>query len=88
MRTTVEIPDPRYRRLRAAAADRGMRGFSPLVEEAIEGYFERDRGAEGVSRRLEAAAGSWSEEDVAEWERARERAWKSWRSDPSSTPTS
>ena len=36
MRTTVEIPDEQYVALRTMAAERGIRGFSPLISEAIE----------------------------------------------------
>ena len=88
MRTTVEISDFTYRRLRSAANERGVRGFSPIVEEALDAYFERDSERDEVKRRLEAAAGSWSDEDVAEWELSREQAWQSWKTGPSSTPTS
>ena len=35
MRTTVEIPDEQYVALRTMAAERGIRGFSPLISEAI-----------------------------------------------------
>jgi metal-responsive CopG/Arc/MetJ family transcriptional regulator len=83
MRTTVELSDPLYRRLRAAAADRGMRGFSELVEEAVSSYLEREDERRDLVRAIEGAAGSWSEADVQEWERARDEAWASWPSDRS-----
>lgn len=87
MRTTIELSDRTYRRLRARAAERGMRGFSPIVEEAVEQLLER--GAEGVlASALAEAEGAWTDDDVAEWERAREEAWATWPSGRSSTPTS
>jgi hypothetical protein len=88
MRTTVELSDPLYRRLRAAAADRGMRGFSELVEEALSWYLEREDERRDLVRAIESAEGSWSEADVRDWERARDEAWASWPSDRSWTPTS
>ena len=42
MRTTIDIPDAQYASLRALAARRGMRGFSPLISEAIDLLLERE----------------------------------------------
>ncbi len=39
MRTTVEITDEQHRALSAIAQRRGIRGFSALVQEALEGYL-------------------------------------------------
>lgn len=36
MRTTVDIPDAQYVALRTMAAERGIRGFSPLISAAID----------------------------------------------------
>ena len=83
MRTTVELSDPLYRRLRAAAAERGLRGFSELVEEAVDSYLAREDERRDLVRAIEGAEGSWSEADVHEWERARDEAWASWPSDRS-----
>jgi hypothetical protein len=87
MRTTVELSDRTYTRLRARAAERGMRGFSAIVEEALDRFL--GQGGEGdLAAALAEAEGSWSESDVEEWEREREGAWATWPTDRSSTPTS
>ncbi len=39
MRTTVEISDEQHRALSAIAQRRGIRGFSVLVQEALDGYL-------------------------------------------------
>ncbi|MGH3786801.1 MAG: ribbon-helix-helix protein, CopG family [Pseudonocardiaceae bacterium] len=39
MRTTVEISDEQHRTLSALAQRRGLRGFSQLVQEALESYL-------------------------------------------------
>jgi predicted CopG family antitoxin len=83
MRTTVELSDAVYRRLRAAAAERGLRGFSELVEEALDSYLAREDEWRDLMRAIEQAQGSWSEADVRDWERARDHAWASWPSDRS-----
>lgn len=87
MRTTVELSDRTYTRLRARAAERGMRGFSVIVEEALERLLE-DGGKDSRSSALIEAEGAWSESDVREWERSRGEAWATWPSHQSSTQTS
>lgn len=77
MRTTIELSDRTYTRLRAAAAERGMRGFSSIVEEALERLFETPGGGDLLNA-LADAEGAWSQRDVEEWERAREEAWSTW----------
>jgi len=78
MRTTIELSDPVYRRLKSVAIDRGMRGFSPIVEEALSEYFRSELQRSRLTGAITAAEGAWSEEDVAEWEREREQAWATW----------
>lgn len=87
MRTTIELSDRTYAQLRARAAERGMRGFSAIVEEALQRFFEPG-GKDDLVSALAEAEGAWSESDVKEWERAREEAWATWPADRSSTPTS
>lgn len=87
MRTTIELSDRTYTRLRARAAERGMRGFSAIVEEALERLFE-PAGENDLATALAEAEGAWSDSDVKEWERAREEAWATWPADRYSTPTS
>ncbi len=87
MRTTIELSDRTYARLRAKAAERGMRGFSAIVEEALERLLASG-GEDDLASALAEAEGAWSEGDVKEWERAREEAWATWPADRYSTPTS
>ena len=79
MRTTVELSERTYTRLRATAAERGMRGFSTIVEEALERFF--DGGPEDLSAALIEAEGAWSKTDVEDWEEARRKAWETWPAD-------
>lgn len=88
MRTTVELSDRLYRRLRTAASERGMRGFSPIVEEAVESYLAAEDQRRDLIRAIDAAEGSWGDEDVADLERVRGEAWAGWAPDRSLTPTS
>lgn len=79
MRTTVEISEEQRRALADLASRRGLRGFSPLVREAIDRYLESLRGDE--VRELLALRGSVSEEDAAEIRRRIDVAWETWRTD-------
>ncbi len=79
MRTTVELSDPVYKRLKAAAVDRGMRGFSPIVEEALSEYFQSELDRVRRVDAIAAAEGAWSDMDVEQWERDRREAWATWR---------
>ena len=84
MRTTVELSDSTYKRLRAAAAERGNRGFSPIVEEAVSLYLDGAQERAEIAKDIEAARGAWSDEDVAELEQALRSAWSSgWQIDRS-----
>lgn len=88
MRTTVELSAPTYKRLKAVAVSRGLRGFSPIVEEALSEYFQAEVQRRQLVDAIAAAEGTWSEEDVADLEQSREQAWATWRLPPSSTQTS
>jgi predicted transcriptional regulator len=88
MRTTIELSDPVYRRLKSAAVHRGTRGFSAIVEEALTEYFQSELHRANLTSAIAAAEGTWSDDDVAEFERSREQAWSTWQSPPFSIPTS
>ncbi|HET6449028.1 MAG TPA: ribbon-helix-helix protein, CopG family [Conexibacter sp.] len=79
MRTTVELSDPIYRRLRARAAERGVRGFSSLVEEALRQYLEQDDDATAGDP-FTAARGAWGAADVRHFEAELRDAWATWPS--------
>jgi predicted CopG family antitoxin len=83
MRTTIELSDPVYLRLKSVAIDRGIRGFSPIVEEALTEYFQSELQRRQMADAIAAAEGAWSEMDVAAWERERQEAWATWRLPPS-----
>ena len=87
MRTTVEISEFQRVALTALAAERGLRGFSPLVQEAIDAYLERGR-RQSLDTLL-ALRGVLSEETGDLLDRiVAERGTGEWRGSLSSTPTS
>ena len=64
MRTTVEIPDRLRAALHATAAQRGYRGFSQIVEEALDLYFARLAESDGALARIVGLRGSWSDAEA------------------------
>jgi hypothetical protein len=79
MRTTVELSEPVYRRLKSEAVERGIRGFSPIVEEALTEHFQSDTQRHRLIDAITAAEGAWQGMDVERWERERKEAWATWR---------
>lgn len=62
MRTTIELTPTQRERLLATAARRGEKGFSAIVGEALDRYFDAEAARlERVERALDAI-GSISEE--------------------------
>ncbi|MGE3077021.1 MAG: hypothetical protein AB7N24_20010 [Dehalococcoidia bacterium] len=83
MRTTVEIDDEKLIKLKKMAAERGEKGFSGLIDEALDALFAQSEGAPEADRRrieaVKALEGSWGEE-FAEEVRARiAESRKHWR---------
>jgi len=64
MRTTIEMSDDIRARLLEIAARRGMKGFSPLVQDALESFLgELDSENEKVRRAL-LLKGAFREKDA------------------------
>lgn len=79
MRTTIELPDHLRARLLSLAAERGEKGYSRLIQEALEQYL--GGGADRTQRRREALASLGSiDEEAAETMRATvQRLRTTWR---------
>jgi hypothetical protein len=75
MRTTIELPEHQRVALAELAAKRGLRGYSTLVQEAIDLSL-----AESAGDRLQTAPafrGTLTSEQAEELERRIEQAWQS-----------
>jgi hypothetical protein len=88
MRTAVELSGATYRALRAEMLERGVRGFSPIVEDALLAYFAATPEHDRLRAAIEQADGAWSDDDARELEDARANAWSTLETDRFSTPTS
>lgn len=77
MRTTVELSDPLYRRVREVAAARGERGFSPIIETAVREYLDRETGSAAADA-FAAARGAWSDDEADRFSDELREAWSTW----------
>jgi len=79
MRTTVEIKDAHRARLLELAARRGEKGFSRIIEEAIEAYLKMAKENEERRRRALLVRGSLSSKEADRLRRDTAALRRSWR---------
>ena len=79
MRTTIEIRDDLRARLLEIAARRGEKGFSAIVEEALERYLYRNADSDRLRRAALAVGGSLTDDEAAELEERTREIRESWR---------
>lgn len=77
MRTTVEITSGQHEALSALAKRRGLRGFSQLVQEALDAYLQGLGDSE--TKLLLSLEGSLNEEQESELRSRIEDARSVWR---------
>ena len=65
MRTTVELKAEHRSRLLAVAARRGEKGFSSVLNEAVDAYLSTEAEREARRRRALALRGSLSRDEAA-----------------------
>jgi hypothetical protein len=79
MRTTVEITEEQRARLLALAARRGEKGFSKLVQEALDRFLAGVDAREKEVRAALAAIGSFDDAEAVELEREARSIREWWR---------
>ncbi|RME27897.1 MAG: ribbon-helix-helix protein, CopG family [Deltaproteobacteria bacterium] len=79
MRTTIEIPDDQRAKLMEIAARRGLKGFSRIVQEAIEKYLEDDQSREERIAEALSVLGSLSDDQADLLEESIRRLRENWR---------
>jgi len=65
VRTTIEMKPKHRARILELAANRGEKGFSTVVAEALERYFEAQGGRTNAIQRALALKGSMRETEAA-----------------------
>ncbi len=79
MRTTIEIPDRLRAALHATAARRGQRGFSKLVEEALDLYFATLADRDEAVAEVLALGGAWDDDDAGAAREGLDELRSTWR---------
>ena len=79
MRTTIEITDEQRSKLLEAAARRGEKGFSTIIQEALNHYFEDEATRRERVERALATFGSLSEKAADRLEEHVRKLRRSWR---------
>ena len=79
MRTTIEITAVQRAKLLEIAARRGEKGFSQLVQQALDAYLEAQSGEAEKRRRALRLKGTLGARDAASLRRAARELRDSWR---------
>ncbi len=79
MRTTVEISDEQRARLLQLATERGEKGFSRLVQEALELYLRENQARRKRVAAARATLGSFTENEAESLRQAVRTLRERWR---------
>ena len=79
MRTTIELSPAHRARLLELAARRGQKGFSGVIDEAIEAYLAHEHAREDDRRRALALRGSLSVRAAADLRQSTTAFRSTWR---------
>ncbi len=79
MRTTVEIDDAQRAELLKLAAQRGEKGFSSVIREALELYIRQHRAKKAVVAQALELEGSFSDDEADALEASVRKLRESWR---------
>lgn len=64
MRTTIELSDEHRSALHSLAVRKGFRGYSKVIQEAIDFYIDEKLKKENGAGRLLKMKGTWSKEET------------------------
>lgn len=79
MRTTIELTDEQRAKLLELAAQRGLKGFSPLIREAVDRYLAEQAGRLERVRAAQAVLGTFDDDGADSLEQAMRETRSSWR---------
>jgi len=79
MRTTVEIEDSQRAELLKLAAQRGEKGFSAIVREALDGYIQQHRAKREVIAEALKLQGTFSDSEADSLEASVQQIRGKWR---------
>ena len=79
MRTTVELSNDHRSSLHSLAARRGLRGYSKLIQEAVDLYIQEMTAKEGGAKHLLQMRGTWNKEEARKLQRKLRGIRKNWK---------
>ncbi|MBI1862156.1 MAG: ribbon-helix-helix protein, CopG family [Deltaproteobacteria bacterium] len=79
MRTTIEISEEQRAELLKLAAQRGLKGFSQIVKEALDTYLRGIREKREVINAALSLKGAFTGKDAEDFERRVSEVRKVWR---------
>jgi len=79
MRTTIELSNDHRSSLHSLAARRGLRGYSKLIQEAVELYIKEMTAREGSGKHLLKMRGTWDKDDAKKFQKRLREIRKSWK---------
>ena len=79
MRTTIEIKQNQRAELLRMAAERGLKGFSGLVQEALDLYLAGSLGRKQVCDEAVSCRGSLTTKEANELEKRAQEIRRKWR---------
>jgi predicted transcriptional regulator len=81
VRTTIELSDEHRSALHSLAARKGLRGYSKVIQEAIDLYLtEKSKKEDGVGRLLKLK-GTWSRKETEKTRKKLEEIRRFWKID-------
>ena len=79
MRTTIELSNDHRSALHSLASQKGLRGYSKLIQEAVDLYLkETSRKRKSVNHLLKMR-GTWSEEEARQIKKKLAEIRRSWK---------
>lgn len=79
MRTTIELPDDLISILHAIAVKKGYRGYSKVIEEALNFYLRENENRETSREKILRMRGSWNLSEAEETKKRIEEIRKNWK---------
>ena len=79
MRTTIELSDEHRSILHSLAAKRGLRGYSKVIQEAIDHYVRVKAHREKTLRSVLEMRGSWDKEEAQELRKRLKEIRRNWK---------
>jgi hypothetical protein len=79
MRTTIEIADDKLIKLKKLAAERGERGYSGLIDTALERFLSEVVSPNNAGEFIDEFQGLWTDEEAEEVRSRIAESRKHWR---------